>query len=66
MGSSWARDRIHVSCIGSWILNHWTNRAAQWKRFYDRGSDGRKEMEVVVMEVVAVEMGMEVVIEART
>ena len=34
--------------------------------FYNRGSDGGKEMEVVVMEVVAVEMGMEVVIEART
>ena len=25
-GSSWLRDRIHVSCIGWWILYNWANR----------------------------------------
>ena len=25
-GSSWPRDRIRVSCIGRWILHHWTTR----------------------------------------
>jgi len=24
--SSWTRDGTHVSCIGRWILNHWTTR----------------------------------------
>ena len=24
--SSKSRDRIHVPCVGRWILNHWTNR----------------------------------------
>ena len=24
--SSWIRDEIHISCIGRWILNHWTTR----------------------------------------
>ena len=28
VGSSWTRDRTCVSCIGRWILNHWTTRAA--------------------------------------
>ena len=23
-GSSWPKDRTHVSCIGRWILYHWT------------------------------------------
>jgi len=23
VGSSWTRDRTHVSCIGRWILYHW-------------------------------------------
>jgi len=26
MGSSWTRDPTCVSCIGRWILNHWTTR----------------------------------------
>ena len=26
MGSSWTRDPSCVSCIGRWILNHWTTR----------------------------------------
>ena len=31
-GSSWSRDRTHISCIGSWqILYHWDIReATQW------------------------------------
>ena len=28
MGSSWTRDRTHVSCIGRWILYHWATREA--------------------------------------
>ena len=24
--SSWTRDRTHVSCVGRWILYHWTSR----------------------------------------
>ena len=31
--SSWSRERIYISCIGSWILYHWTtreNRYWQW------------------------------------
>ena len=26
VGSSWTREGTHVSCIGRWILNHWTTR----------------------------------------
>ena len=29
VGTSWIRDRTHVSCIGRWILNHWTTREAR-------------------------------------
>ena len=29
-GSSWARGRTCVSCIGRWILYHWATREAQW------------------------------------
>ena len=28
VGSSWIRDRTHASCIGRWILYHWTTREA--------------------------------------
>ena len=28
MGSSWARDGTHVSCIGRWIIYHWAIREA--------------------------------------
>ena len=28
VGSSWIRDRTCVSCIGRWILYHWTTREA--------------------------------------
>ena len=28
VGSSWTRDRAHVSCIGRWILYHWAAREA--------------------------------------
>ena len=31
-GSSWSRDRTHVSCIGRWVFfffSHWANREAQ-------------------------------------
>ena len=28
VGSSWTRDWTHVSCIGRWILYHWTTREA--------------------------------------
>ena len=27
-GSSWSRDRTHVSCIGRWIFYHWATREA--------------------------------------
>ena len=27
-GSSWPRDRTHVSCVGRWILYHWATREA--------------------------------------
>ena len=41
MGSSWIRDRTHVSCIGRQILNHWANREALpahfFKKFGKRG-----------------------------
>ena len=26
VGSSWTRDRTHVSCTGRWILHHWATR----------------------------------------
>ena len=29
-GSSWPRDRTHVSCIGRWIPYHWAFREAQY------------------------------------
>ena len=28
VGSSWTRDRTHISCIGRWILYHWTTKEA--------------------------------------
>ena len=29
-GSSWPRDRTHISFIGRWILYHWAIREALW------------------------------------
>ena len=34
MESSWTRDRTHVSCIGRWVLNHWTTSEAQALGFH--------------------------------
>ena len=33
VGSSWARNRAPVSCIGSWILDHWATRGALYHLF---------------------------------
>ena len=38
-GSSWPRDRTHVSCIGRWILYHWATREALFP-FYRWGKWG--------------------------
>ena len=32
-GSSWPRDRTHVSCIGRWILYHWITRKANLESY---------------------------------
>ena len=32
-GLSWPRDQTHVSCIGRWVLYHWTNRTAHWATY---------------------------------
>ena len=34
LGSSWTRDRTHVSCIGRQILYHWTTREAPSSIFF--------------------------------
>ena len=33
-GSSWTRDRTHVSCIGRWTLPHWATSEAPEVSFY--------------------------------
>ena len=38
VGSSWPRDRTHVPCIGSQILNHWTTREAKTRTLIQLGS----------------------------
>ena len=41
VGSSWTRDLTRVSCIGRWILNHWTTMEAMLFFWY-YGVEGSK------------------------
>ena len=33
-GSSWSRDKTHISCIGMWVLYHWATWKAPTSYFY--------------------------------
>ena len=61
VGSSWPREWTHVSCIGRWILNHWTAREVPSPPFlqYTTVSHTRKFAFLLLLLFIALVFALE-------